>query len=293
MIYQANNQGHAIHVDDSAITMNLCLGEEFKGGELIVSTEHCRREENKNYECKKAFPELSEEKLDLNQKYQLINKLRLISYNSINDEKVMDLLIQDIKKKDYHSYTQKPYQAIVFRGSQPHFSFPVNKGVRIQLAIFLDTSYQFPSFPKLSKDLKTHVLTFLDEKSIIAFRSTSKEMKKLAESDVLWEKLFKQQFDHVPFVPYIQPNDFYRSDIVSDLEKALLQRKNRSWRIKYVLRRINDLKNRTFPIESMIIMKKMISIEEEVESDNQKTKSVFYSFQRESDGNFQNFCSIF
>jgi hypothetical protein len=69
--------GHVNHLDNSSITVNLCLSNDFEGGELLLSTEKCRIDSNKIYECNEIYPEINEES-NINDIFNVLTELGFI-----------------------------------------------------------------------------------------------------------------------------------------------------------------------------------------------------------------------
>jgi hypothetical protein len=196
---QIYDRGHMFHTDGCSVTMNLCLGENFQGGDLLLSTERCKIDENKKYKCEKAYPDLTEENY-----HQIEQKraLEIISNEMImrgsKKKNVIDNKLLTIVKRNYYRYVQKPYTVIIHRGEQPHLSTSTLIGTRMNLVLFINTNFKFYFFENLSKDIKLFVLSFLDERSISNFRLASKSCKSLSESDSLWKIKYEQFFGKIP-----------------------------------------------------------------------------------------------
>ena len=189
------DKGHLFHTDGSSVTINICLGDEFKGGDLLLSTERCNIDPNKIYKCQKAYPDLTTEnykQISTNRALEIIENEQVI--NGERQQSVIDENLMKIAKRNYFRYVQTPYQAVIHRGEQPHLSTSTVSGNRMNLVLFLDTHFKFEHFENLSKDLKIYLLSFLDEHSISNFRLASKSSKTLAESDSLWKLKYEKKY---------------------------------------------------------------------------------------------------
>jgi hypothetical protein len=101
----------------------------------------------------------------------------------------------------------------------------------------------FEDFHKLPKSVKILILSFLDEKTILNFRLTCKENKDIAETDFLWQLIYKKVFGN-DFFEVPVPNKKVDNVICN---KEFKIKKNQLWRTKYLKRRIYELKSITYP----------------------------------------------
>eukprot|EP01091_Cochliopodium_minus_P019604 TRINITY_DN8290_c0_g1_i1.p1 TRINITY_DN8290_c0_g1~~TRINITY_DN8290_c0_g1_i1.p1 ORF type:complete len:467 (-),score=121.10 TRINITY_DN8290_c0_g1_i1:52-1452(-) len=321
-----NDVGHMLHSDGSSVTMNICLGDKFEGGDLLISTENCVVDKNKKYECNLAFPELYAE----NKELEMMRALEIINVEDNTMGSKLEIVNEKLKriyKRNYFRYKQVPYKAIIHRGEQPHLSVRTTSGTRINLVLFFDTVFSFPSYEKLPKGVKTHLLSFLDEKTISSFRLASKESKSYAESESLWKIKYLRQYGEKKEVPsltkpeipkssgnqmnlpiFYQPQQTYflpPPQAIIDTNFPHIKSSNQyylmegngtvqvdkqkdfkfnpeSYRSKFILERMNEIKKVVFP--PSIPMKAMGMFE--------RAKVVKYTLEVEPDGPI-NSCSIF
>ena len=202
-----------------------------------MSTKNCKIDRKKKYECEEAYPNVSEE----SNKEEMFNVLKELGEFKWKCEEVAKKRVKQIIKKNYYRYKQKPHHCVIHRGEQPHLSLRTTNGERVNLVLFFRTVDSFPLFCDLPKSVKVHVLSFLDEKSIVNFRLTCKENKEVAENDFLWKIIYHKVFGEEISLPPANKKD----DIICNKEFKI--KKNDLWRTKYLKRRIYELKSITYP----------------------------------------------
>ena len=164
---------HQPHSDDSDLTLNVCIGEQFEGGELLVATDPIT--------CQHVYSRVAEftaenqhsHWLELDTKLMpteppshattsapsLVAGPRLLG--QANEPSLQSPAPQEFEEPMYVGVPHRVGQALVHAGQHMHGANPVQSGTRLNVVLWLSVFRGFPRFRELAHHVSQSYLRLL------------------------------------------------------------------------------------------------------------------------------------
>eukprot|EP01087_Luapelamoeba_hula_P019570 TRINITY_DN6492_c0_g2_i1.p1 TRINITY_DN6492_c0_g2~~TRINITY_DN6492_c0_g2_i1.p1 ORF type:complete len:558 (-),score=59.94 TRINITY_DN6492_c0_g2_i1:71-1744(-) len=171
-------KGHPLHVDLSDLTMNLALGPEFTGSEVLLTVPQLRSNRDPSeYHSKRAA------QIPLN-----------IKENA--DHPPMDSINTQLSTTETttYEYTQQVGRALFHPGSIVHSTSDITSGQRWNIVVWWSAHCEFHLFTQLPTDVQLFILSYLSVSDIGNIAQCSRYMHALTESNLLWHTLYTDVF---------------------------------------------------------------------------------------------------
>eukprot|EP01087_Luapelamoeba_hula_P013601 TRINITY_DN3884_c0_g1_i2.p1 TRINITY_DN3884_c0_g1~~TRINITY_DN3884_c0_g1_i2.p1 ORF type:complete len:614 (+),score=60.20 TRINITY_DN3884_c0_g1_i2:98-1843(+) len=191
---ESAERGHPPHLDNSDLTLNVCIGAEgFTGCELLLSVPQAAAKNTLHT----AQTTAERHHYHAAQASQLSLPTSAPDFGSEHPpEPLMDQIhAQMLEGVVTYEYKQQIGRGLFHPGAIVHAARSLTSGTRLSLVVWWKAYYEFALFTKLPIEIQTLIVSYLGLDDIGHFAQCSKHTNTLTQSPVLWQLLFQATFN--------------------------------------------------------------------------------------------------